>query len=236
MQNLKKLTTVMIACALALASPAVQDEIVLKRVAKAGDVTKYRMKADLDYKNSTLSFTGLITEKITKVADDGQYTVESKTSEGKVTFAGAQMESGSHGEGDTVTTFRSNGQIVTIISDQDDPNLYRRANLQSLQLPPAPLKVGGTWEVQIKKDDRGVNEAKGTFKLEGREKLLDTYDTYRIHGMIKESIDKDPVSVDATYWVNVADGALIQLKGKWTNAPYPSLGPQTTRVVMVREG
>jgi len=219
--------------ALSLAAAAMQDGVVLKRTAKVGDAIKYRLKADLDYKGSTLSFSSLITEKVTKVAADGTYMIESKTSEGKVAYQGDttnQLDSTS------TVTFKANGQLVLYIAELDDPNIYRMVNLQSFHFSPNLVKVGDSWDVAIPKDDRGSVDAGGTCKVEAQEKVLG-HDTYRIHVLLKESIDKDPASVDATYWVDPKDGSVVELTGTWTNAPWPSpVGPATAKVTMMREG
>jgi len=122
-----------------------------------------------------------------------------------------------------------------VISDQNDPNVYRMANLQSLQYPATPVKVGSAWDVVIKKDDRGAVDAKGTCKIEAQEKIGD-FDTYRIHATIKELIDRDPASVDATYWVNLKNGMVVKIIGTWTNAPFPGIGAVTAKIQINHEG
>ena len=221
------------AVSLCLTASAIQGGIVLKRVVKAGDVVKYRLGADLPIGGSTANFTGLISEKITKAAADGGYTVESKNTEGKVTYQGTSVDTK-----DTLSTmtFNAAGQITLIVSDQDDPNTYRMANLQAFQYPSAAVKLGDSWQVEVKKDDKGSVDAKGTYKIEGEEKLGER-DTYRIHAMIKESIDNEPASVDATYWIDAKDFSVVKVTGTWTNAPFPSpIGPATARITMIREG
>jgi hypothetical protein len=221
--------------ALSLTAMAVQQGITLKRSSKVGEISKYRLKAEMDYQGTPIVFSALVTEKVTKVADDGQYTIESGTSEGKVNMGGNEMDAGGQGPGTSVTTFKSTGEVVSITADQSDPNMYRMANLQSLQFPGTVLKVGDSWNVAIKKDDHGSVDAKGSYKVEAQEKVGD-YDTYRIHGTMKESIDKDPASVDATYWINVKDGTLVKLTGTWTNAPFPQIGAITAKLTLNREG
>lgn len=206
--------------ALSLTAMAIQEGIVLKRTSKVGDTAKYRMKAEMDFGGQAATFSGLITEKVTKVADDGQYTVQSTTSEGKVTMNGSEIPGAGDTAETTSTTFKPNGEVVTIISEQSDPNMYRMGNLESLRFPDTALKVGSTWEVNVKKDDKGSVEAKGTYQVLAREKV-GTWDCFKIHGTFKESTGADGAGVDATYWVNVADGAMVKLSGTFTNAPFP---------------
>jgi hypothetical protein len=221
--------------ALSLTALAMQSAAILKRVAKTGDVAKFRMKADIDYQGSAVSFTGLITEKVTKVAEDGQYTIESATTEGKVNFAGAEMATDAQGSSASTSVFKSNGEIVSIAAEQSDPNLLRLANLLSLRFSSNAVKVGDSWEIAIAKNEQGAVEAKGVCKLEAQEKVGER-DTYRIHGTLKETIEKEPAAVDATYWVDVKDGSLVKLTGTWTNAPFPApIGAVTAKITMTRE-
>lgn len=223
--------------ALSLTALAAQEAIVLKRLAKAGDVEKYRMKAETQLAGGTAVFTGLITEKIVKVADDGQYSMESTTTENAVTFNGKEMPGAAKTTADVATiTCKSNGEVVSVITDRSDPNIYRMANLQSLQFPATPLKIGDSWDINIKKDDRGSVDAKGTFKLEATEKV-GTYDCYRIHGTVKELTGDTPASVEETCWISVKDGTIVKSQGTWTNAPFPGAqDPLNAKVEVTREG
>src|SRR5579862_1472365 len=105
------------------------------------------------------------------------------------------------------------------------------AHLQSLPFPATALKIGDTWSVDFKKDDKGSVDAKGTYKVEARE-TIGSHDTYKIHMTMKESIDTDPASSDTVAWIDVKDGTLVKASGTWTNAPIPNMGPMTMKVTM----
>jgi hypothetical protein len=235
MRNTLRFAGLCAVAALSLTALAIQDAITLKRVAKVGDVAKYRMQADIEYQGSAVSFKGLVTDKVTKVADDGQYSVESTTTEGKVSFAGAEHPTGGQTATATTTIYKPSGEIVSVISEQSDPNFLRLANLQALHFSANPVKVGDSWEVTIAKSEQGAVEAKGTCKLEIQEKIGER-DTYRIHAVLKETIEKEPAAVDATYWIDVKDGSLVKLTGTFTNAPFPApIGAVTAKITLTRE-
>jgi hypothetical protein len=230
-----KLTYLLAIAFFSLAAATSQDGLILKRLAKVGDVAKFRMKGEMTYQGSPVIMSGLITEKITKVTADGQYTVASSTSENKVSFAGNEVPTQPGETGLVETTFKSTGEVVSVISEVNDPNVYRMANLQSIRFPLTPVKVGSTWEVNIPKDDKGSVDAKGTFKVEAREKV-GAFDTLRVHGTLKELIARNPASVDATYWVDVNNGTVVKLSGTWTNAPFPPpLDTATAKITITRE-
>lgn len=215
--------------ALSLTAMAIQDGNILKRVAKVGDVLKYRLKADLEANGQAATFTALITEKVTKVADNGDITTESTESEGKVKLGDTDMDQ--PGTGTETLVSSSLGKVLTITSEQPDP--YRMANLQSMQFPGKALKVGDSWETEVKKDDKGSIPAKGSYKIEAQEKVGDV-DAFRIKGGIKETVGEQPAGIDGTYWISVKDGSLIKMSGTFTNAPTP-VGILTMKVSMTKE-
>lgn len=233
MRNGLKFLGMAAAAALTLTTMAAQDAVVIKRTAKVGDVAKYRMKAEMEAQGMPVSFTALISDKVIKVAENGDITTESSQVEGKVTFSGQEMEIPANGPSSTIT--HPTGEIVSVTSEQSDLNTYRVAHLQGLQFPVTPLKIGDSWTVTINKDNNGSVPAKGTYKLEAKEKVGDV-DAYRVKGGLKESEGADPAAVDATYWISVKDGTLIKLAGTWTNFPVPQMGPTTMKLTMTREG
>ena len=235
MRNGLKFIGMAAVAALSLTAMAIQEGIVIKRAPKVGEVSKYRLKAEMDMGGQPITFTGLIMEKVTKVADSGDYTVESNTSEAKVNVGGTEMDASGQGDAKTTTTFKSTGEVVTVLSEMADPNIYRIANLNSLRFPATALKVGDKWDVAIKKDDKGSVEGKGSYKVEAREKIGE-YDTYKITGSFKETTGDQPAGMDGTFWINVKDGTLVKMTGTMTNAPYPQVGPLTAKVTMTREG
>jgi hypothetical protein len=221
--------------ALSLTALAVQDSLILKHAAKVGDVAKYRLKSEMEAQGMPMTFNAVITDKITKVADNGDFTVESKMSEAKIDVGGNEMDISGQTGGPTTTVFKLSGEVISVTSDTSDPNAYRMANLQSMRLPTTALKVGDTWTVDIKKDDKGAVDAKGSYKIEARE-TIGGHDTFRIHESLKESIDKDPASAEGTVWIDVKDGSLVKMLGTMTNAPIPQMGPTTMKMTLTREG
>ncbi|HWA82376.1 MAG TPA: hypothetical protein VG820_03010 [Fimbriimonadaceae bacterium] len=223
--------------ALSLTALAAQDAILLKRIAKAGDIEKYRMKAETHVGDGTVVFTGLITEKVVKVTDDGQYSIESTTTDNAVSYNGKDMPGAAKGAADVATfVCKATGEVVSVITERSDPNIYRMANLQAIQFPATPIKMGDSWDVTIKKDDRGSVDAKGTFKLEAKEKV-GSYDCYRIRGSIKETTGDLPAAVEETVWVSVNDGTIVKSQGTFANAPFPgSDKPLDAKVEITREG
>ncbi len=234
-KKLNKTAVGLFVAALSVAALAVQDGVNLKRAPKVGDTIKYRLKGTVDFGGTDVPMSMLVTEKIAKVEDSGNYTVESSQSEGKVEINGSETEI----PGDTVSTiFKATGEVVEVKVDADKlPSATRLANLQSVVVQDKAVKVGDTWTTEIKKDEKsGAVAAKGTFKVEAQEKVGD-FDCYKITLSMKESDGDSPASVEGTSWINVKDGTTVKMEGAWKNAPFPGAPfPINAKFTMTREG
>ena len=217
--------------ALSLTALAVQEGVVLKRSPKVGDLAKYRLKAEMDIQGQAAAVSALVTDKVTKVAENGDFTVESSTSETKVTIGGSDIDAPDHTE---TTVFSGANEVISVTAEQEDPNLIRTANMQSLKFPDKPLKVGDSWTTEFKKNDKGAVDSKGSYSVEARE-TIDGYDTFRIKGSNKESVDQDPMSAEGTFWINVKDGSLVKVRGALKNWPIPGVGPTDMKMTLTRE-
>jgi hypothetical protein len=213
-----------------IALAGVMDGVVMKRAPKVGDVIKYRLKAEADVQGQPFSISALITEKCSKAEEGGNYAIDSAMSDLKVNDADAPEGAGG---GSSTTTYKPTGEVLSIVAEPSDPSQFRMANMQSVIFPATPLKVGDTWTTDIKKNDKGAVDAKGSYKVEAQE-TVGKFDTYKITGKVKESISEDPSSLDGTFWVNIKDGSMVKATGNWVNAPLP-FGPTNMKWSMTRE-
>ena len=234
MNKFKKTGIGLLVMALSVAAFAVQDAVSIKRVAKAGDSAKYRLKADIDFQGMEATFTALVVEKITKIESNGNFIVESSYSEGKVVFSGQEMDA----PGTTSTyTYKPTGEVVDIKAETVDSNVYRTANLTSFMVPDKSVKVGDEWTTEIKKDEKtGALAAKGTYKVEAEEKVGD-FDTFKVKYSTKETDGGDAAaSCEGFAWVNKKDGSMVKTEGAWKNMPFPGApAPLNAKFSLVRE-
>ena len=209
--------------ALAAFALAAEDTFVLKHAPKAGDVVKLKLKADFDFQGQQGTVTGITTTKITKVEANGDFTSESTQTESKVSVGGQDMAQPDQPA--TVTVYKANGEIVSITAPEANDTAYRFSNLIGMRFPDKPLKVGDTWDVEIKADAKtGTAPAKATYKVEALEKV-GSYDTIRVKGSYKETAGDAPASGESTTWLNAKDGSVVKQEGTYVNAPIPSVGP-----------
>ena len=209
-----------------------QEAVVLKRIAKAGDTWKYRMQALTTLETKPATFTSLLTETVKAVdAEKGTITIESVSTQNEVKF---NEKTSTPPESTTTTIVSGNGAVATIVTGAEDPNLYRLANLNSLQFGKTAVKIGDTWTIDVAADDRGTVAATGSYKIEATEKVGEI-DTWRISGTFKETSGDKPASIDAIYWVDPKDGSIVKMTGNLTNAPFPDLPPLTVKISLTRE-
>ncbi|HTQ11974.1 MAG TPA: hypothetical protein VMI31_18070 [Fimbriimonadaceae bacterium] len=204
--------------ALSLTALALQDGVVLKRAPKLGDTAKYKLSAQMDFSGQDATVTATITDKVTKVADNGDFTVESSMTDTLVNMGGSDLQQPDERNS---TLYSKANDVLSVSSDPEDPDGVRKANIQTLHFPDKPVKVGDSWTVTVKKNEKGAVDASGTYTIAGRE-TINGQDTFRIKGSMKETSGDNPMSADGTYWVNVKDASLVKLEGSVTNYPIPN--------------
>jgi len=221
--------------ALSVAALAVQDGVSLKRAAKVGDTVTFRLKADVEIGGMEANFTAKVVEKVAKVETNGNFTIDSTQSEGKIVFGGQEMEAPEQSQ---TFTYKATGEVVDIKAENTDSTVWRMANLQSFVVVDKALKVGDEWTTEGKKDEKtGAVATKGTYKIEGTE-TIGKYECLKVKFSIKETEGGDTAaSAEGISWVNKKDGTLAKFEGKWINAPFPGApGPINAKIVMTREG
>jgi hypothetical protein len=234
MNRFKKTSFGLLVAAISVAAFAAQDAVSLKRVAKAGDTAKYRLKADVEVQGTEATFSALVTEKISKVESNGNYVVESAQTEGKIVFGGQEMEAPASTQ---TFTYKPNGEVVEIKADSVDSSVYRTAHLTSFIIVDKAIKTGDEWTHEVKKDEKtGAVAAKGTYKVEGSEKIGD-FETFKIKFATKETEGGDTAAVcEGISWISKKDGTLVKSEGTWKNVPFPGApGPINAKYSMTRE-
>jgi len=218
--------------ALSLTALAIQEGVVLKRAPKLGDTAKYKLNGELDFSGNEVIVTGTITDTVTNVADNGDFTLQSITSDFKANVGGTDQPLPDQ---TNTTVFSAANEVLSFKSDMDDPDGVRKANIQTLRFPDKPLKVGDSWTIEFKKNDKGAVDAKGMYTIEAKE-TVDGDETYRVKGATKESAGDNPMSAEGTYWISVKDASLVKVQGTLTNYPVPQAGGVATmKMTLVRQ-
>lgn len=218
---MKRITIALALAASVVAVAAGLQSVTLKRTAKVGDVAKYKAKADVDFQGMSIAVTFVTTDKVTKVADNGDITTETTQAEMKIKMGDQEMDPPTDNSTPQVATSKASGEIVELKGENVDANAYRMAAMSGFQYPDKALNVGDSWEVKLSKNEKlGTVAALAKYKLEKLEKVGD-WDTAVITMDYKETEGSDPASATGKIWVNVKDGSLVKVDGEWKNAPFP---------------
>lgn len=207
----------------------------LKRVAKVGDVTKFKIKADIEIQGMQAAFTSTMIEKVLKIEDNGNIHTESSQTDTKIKIGADEMDAGNDGGGAQTTISTPWGEVIELKGDMVDANAYRVANMNAIRVPDKVLNVGDTWENITKADKKlGTVSATAKFKVEKAEKI-GSFDTLCISYDFKESEGSEPAGSTGKVWINTADGSMVKLVGEWKNAPLPGApGPISAKVTIDR--
>ncbi len=207
----------------------------MKRVPKVDDVLKMRMTGEVSVAGQQVSITTLITEKVTKIDANGDYTIESSQTEGKIKFGGQEMAMPSQPA--STTKYNANGDVLEIKGDKPtEANEYRLANLSNIHTPDAPVAEGGTWTYTAKADSKtGAVAYTATYKIIGTEKI-GSHDSVKLTATIKEAEGAEPASSENTVWLDPQTYDAVKVESNWTNAPIPGApGPVSGKITLIRE-
>lgn len=203
--------------ALPAGGPGPQEEFTLARRAKAGDVLRYRIVATTTVEKEELVIEASTTEKVLEVAEGGAITIESTHSDGKLKFMGQELA-----VEETVSSkavFSAGGDVVKIEGPEVDGSNYRLANLYAFRYPDKPVKFGDSWERTVTADPAtGAFAAKATYTLVGTEKV-GSWETAKVQFTYEETEAKPPMTAEGTFWIDLADGAVVRLTLTAQNAP-----------------
>lgn len=222
------------ALAAAVAASALVADYTFAYSPKVGTTTKYKMKGNFDFEGQEIMFTASVTNKVTKVGPDGSYTVEESQTDAKVSFGGQEMEAPSGSP--NLTTFDAQGRVVAIQGDMVDASAYRTAGMSTFYKPGKAVKMGESWTVDLKGDEKlGTVDAKATYTVEGEE-MVGQWNTVRISYEVKEVTGSMPASSSGKIWIDPADGEMVKVDGVWKDVPVPGApAPITGKVVVERQ-
>ena len=207
-----------LAAGAAFALAGVQD-VTLKRTAKVGEVHKYKMTGNMEVMGQSVGLTAILINKTTKVEANGDYTVESSQTEGKINFNGSEMELPS--QGSTTTTFKADGTVLDVKGEGVEMGGYRMANLLTAIVPDKVVKVGDSWTSEVKGDTKkNTVDVKGNYKFESVEKL-DNGEAAKVVYDLKEVGGEAPATVTGTAWLDVKTGNLLKVTNTWKDVPVP---------------
>lgn len=224
-----------LAVAASLALAAAPQKMQLARPAKVGDVSKLRLTAEIDLAGTPVVITALVVETVSKVEPNGDYTIESKQTEGRAKYGlndGAMPDSPARS-----ASYRASGELIDIPSADAQGIDVRVARMNSFVAPADEVKNGQTWTHSYPPSPRSNNVAgiaeytfTGTEK-EGVRTLAVVKFSYR------ETSGEKPAKSSGKMWIDTSTGALVKLEAEWIDAPFAnSPAPMNAKIRLQREG
>jgi len=214
--NLAKISALV--AALGLIALVFATPFTLKRQPKTGDTIKYRFAMIFNVNGVDVTYTSLLTDRVTSVDPSGNYTVQTTQTEFKATLGDQDAPMKSTDVQPTYTTYSPSGAILQIRGQQPE-NAYRVANLGAVHLPDKPVNIGDTWSASVQPDaSTGTVALAATYNVIGPQEI-GPYGAVAVKLSYKEATASNPAMSDGTVWINPADGTVVKMDVDWKNAP-----------------
>lgn len=229
-----RIRNVGIAAIAVLAAIAVaQDGFKLRRTPKVGDEVVMKLSAEVDVMGMNATFNAKVKEKVTKVDENGDYTIESSQSEGKIKFGDQEMDAPDGGT--TTTKYSANGAILEIKGEDVGEDAIRLANMNAWQFEPKSYKTGDVIEYETKAAATSGGVASKTRIVVGEVEKIGAWDAVKLTYTFKETTGEAPAESSGTAWLDAKTGSLIKAEGEYKNAPFPGApGPINAKIKLER--
>lgn len=182
---------------------------------KANDTADYRLSMEFEIGSEKMAYEMDTLMKVTKVEENGEYEVETRTKNGIVRVGGEEQKIEDDEE---VTTDRydAKGQAIKKAGqpEEDEEGSDPLADnildpVMDFVPPDAPIKKGTTWSHETKSDDKkGIVAAKVDYEVMGAERR-DDYDCVRVNFKMKQSEGSSPAKSEGHFLISRLDGSLV---------------------------
>ena len=196
----------------------------LKWTPKVGDKANYKIDGTFDIEGiGEIKLGGTRVETV-KTVDADKIVSESVS---KLTVNAMGNEFPAPDSRESVTS-KPDGTLVDVkVNDQPAPSVaLRLAHITMFAYPTKPVAVNDTWTTEGKKDEKlDLPGYKIEYKLVGEEKV-GGWDVWKVTAKGGEIEGETPSKVDATYWVNKADGSIVRSLSQLKDIVYPGPNDQ----------
>ena len=205
---------------------ALSQAFPMKRKLKVGEVFKYRLTVVFRIAGNDIFYTSIDTQKVTSVARDGSYTVQSTQSDIRSTNSGADLQIAKD-EPPTDTSYSARGQVVAI-AGQQAASAWRIADMSCFILPDKAINKGDTWTYTIPpRADLQTAGGVYNFAFEGPEpEKVDDFSVLRVAEDYKENTQFNKATSTGTIFVDPTDGSVVKLDEEWRTAPIHGVNTQ----------
>ncbi len=201
---------------------------------KQGETQTFTLRMEFTLFGDVAVYTAKVHERVVEATPE-KITVETTQTDYKVTLFGEEGTVSDKDLPKAQTIFGPLGDVLEVRGDLVNDATYRMANLSAIRRPDKPVKVGDTWEREIKTDLKtGVLAAKATYKVDAEEKL-NTVDAFVVSFEYNETEGSEPAKSVGKIWFAKNDGRLLKSDATWSSAPVPGApAPLNGTVVLER--
>ncbi len=184
---------------------------------KTGQAITYGMTMDATAGGDKSTFMFDINLKVTKVADNGDYTIETVQKNARVVAGGEEHKLPDPDDAKpTVETFNAKGEKISedkkkAEEEEADETSALLESVGDFKAPDKAVKKGDTWTEVIKADEKKkIKAAKVKYEVVGREKVLG-FDALTVSMTYTQSEGSKPATYDGTMSFDVSDMSLVRL-------------------------
>lgn len=221
------------AVAIVAAVAIAQDGFKLRRTPKVGEEITMRLVAEVEVMGMNATFSAKVKDKVVKVDENGDYTVESSQSEGKIKLGDQEMDAPN--DGATTTKYSASGAVLEVKGDEIGEDALRLANMSAWAFEDKLFKQGDVIEYETKASPKNGNVSSKTRITVGGPEKVGSWDAVKLTYIYKETSGETPAESTGAAWVSTKDGSLIKAEGEYKNAPFPGApGPINAKIKMER--
>lgn len=217
-----------------------QDTTKLSWTPVAGKTQKYNMvvKSQMDMGGGPQEMTmdATLVNKTVEVKANGNIVVEEIFNINKLMFGAmdvTEMAGGMSGAKSTRELSKT-GEVISKKNSSQEMDMPRMENAYQFRFPEAPVKSGESWTIKSKgSKEKGTFDSEATFTFVGTEEVGGKK-LNKITIAYKEIDAPTPVSAAGTYWLDPADGEMVQASIKLKNVQFAAELPAVDADVSIK--
>jgi|GEM_PF-1953073 len=193
---------------------------------QSGTQLAYRLSLSIDTQPEPFVFTAKLNSKVLKIKPNGDYDIQSTTTEAKVKH-GLHVEPLEDNAKPTVDTYNKRGEKIATTeednsSDEANPGLNSIDAITDQLTPKSPVKLGESWTAFLQPNKKLNREAgKVVYTLVGQTKQ-GNYTVLKIGFKYTETEKDQPLTSDGYVMLNLQDYSLVRFEGTLKGAKFSS--------------
>ncbi|AIE87293.1 hypothetical protein [Fimbriimonas ginsengisoli] len=202
-----------------------------------GQTLTYETKISIDSGGKTIEITGIATGKVTKIRTNGDYTVETLRTGGKVIVDREAHEAPDDTEPE-IAEYTAKGERIDKKEEgeQAQGNMLRAILSPTEFVPPEkPVKKGDKWVRKIKADEaQSLRAAEIEYEVKGLGKI-GVYDVVEVEFKYAHRGDPKPAKVTGSFAFDLKDMSLVKSELTSLDAKMGEEGRATIKAEMIRK-